>query len=130
MTIQLCMEGAEGKLMRDLLLQVSGVAAIAVALIHGVLGETKVFARATIEPPRLRLLIRLVWQAGTVAWIGGGVLLIAAPYMASDAARHWIIATLAVVFGFAALANAWAMRGRHFGWMALSGVVALAIAGY
>ncbi|MGL5169024.1 MAG: hypothetical protein ACRC9K_24355 [Afipia sp.] len=116
--------------MRDLLLQVSGVAAIAVALIHGVLGETRVFARATIEPPRLRLLIRLVWQAGTVAWIGGGVLLIAAPYMASDAARHWIIATLAVVFGFAAMANAWAMRGRHFGWMALSGVVALAIAGY
>lgn len=116
--------------MRDLLLQVSGIAAIAVALIHGVLGETRVFARATIEPPRLRLLIRLVWQAGTVAWIGGGVLLIAAPYMASDAARHWIIATLAVVFGFAALANAWAMRGRHFGWMALSAVVLMAAAGY
>ena len=51
--------------MRDILLQCSGVAAIAVALIHGVLGETKVFARATIEPPRLRTLIRLVWQAGT-----------------------------------------------------------------
>ena len=28
------------------------------------------------------------------------------------------------------LANAWAMRGRHFGWMALSAVVALAVAGY
>ena len=36
--------------MRDLILQCAGVAAIAVALIHGVLGETKVFARATIEP--------------------------------------------------------------------------------
>ncbi len=107
--------------MRDLLLQCSGLAAIAVALIHGVLGETKVFARATIEPPR---------QAGTVAWIGGGVLLIAAPLMASEPARHWIIATLACVFGFAALANAWAMRGRHFGWVALSAVVALAVAGY
>ena len=116
--------------MRDLLLQCSGLAAIAVALIHGVLGETKVFARATIEPPRLRTLIRLVWQAGTVAWIGGGVLLIAAPLMASEPARHWIIATLAGVFGFAALANAWAMRGRHFGWVALSAVVALAVAGY
>ena len=115
--------------MRDLLLQCSGVAAIA-ALIHGVLGETKVFARATIEPPRLRQLIRLVWQAGTVAWIGGGVLLIAAPSMASEPARHWIIVTLAAVFGFAALVNAWAMRGRHFGWVALSGVVALAVAGY
>jgi len=116
--------------MRDILLQCSGAVAVAVSLIHGVLGETKVFARATIEPPRLRTLIRLVWQAGTVAWIGGGVLLIAAPWMASDPARHWIAATLAVVFGFAAFANAWATRGQHFGWMAMSAVVALAVAGY
>jgi peptidoglycan/LPS O-acetylase OafA/YrhL len=116
--------------MRDILLQCSGLAAIAAALIHGVLGETKVFPRATIEPPRLRNLIRLVWQAGTIAWIGGGVLLIAAPLMASEPARHWIIATFACVFAFGALANALATRGRHFGWMALSAVVALAIAGY
>jgi hypothetical protein len=66
--------------MRDLLLQCSGVAAIAAALIHGILGETKVMPRVTIKPARLRTLIRLVWQAGTVAWIGGGVLLIAAPW--------------------------------------------------
>ena len=62
--------------------------------------------------------------------IGGGVLLIAAPYMASDVARHWIVATFVVVFAFAAAANAYATRGRHFGWMLLSGVVGLAIAGY
>jgi hypothetical protein len=116
--------------MRDLLLQCSGLAAIVAALIHGVLGETKVFARATIEPARLRTLIRLVWQAGTVAWIGGGILLIAAPWMASEPARHRIVVTLACVFGFGALCNAWATRGRHFGWMALSAVVALAVAGY
>ncbi len=116
--------------MRDILLQCAGVAAILVALIHGVLGETKVFARASIEPARLRTLIRLVWQAGTVAWIGGGVLLIAAPSMASEPARHWIIVTLAFVFAFGALCNAWATRGRHFGWMALGAVVALAVAGY
>ena len=61
--------------MRDVLLQAAGLAAIAVAIIHGVLGETRVFARARIEPERLRTLIRLVWQASTVAWIGGGVLL-------------------------------------------------------
>jgi hypothetical protein len=53
--------------MRDLLLQCAGVLTIAVALIHGILGETKVFARARIEPERLRTLIRLVWQASTVA---------------------------------------------------------------
>jgi hypothetical protein len=116
--------------MRDLLLQCSGVAAIAAATIHGVLGETKVMPRVIIEPARLRTLIRLVWQAGTVAWIGGGVLLIAAPWMDSEPARHWIVVTMACVFGFGALANALATRGRHFGWMALSAVVALAVAGY
>ena len=116
--------------MRDLLLQCSGVGAIVVALLHGVIGETRVFKRATIEPPRLRTLIRLVWQAGTVAWIGGGVLLIAAPWTGSDSARHWIVATMIVVFGSAALANAWATRGRHFGWMAMGGVVVMAVAGY
>jgi hypothetical protein len=116
--------------MRDVLLQCAGLAAIAAALIHGVLGETKVFARASIQPERLRTLIRLVWQAGTVAWIGGGVLLIAAPLMGSEPARHWIVVTLACVFGFGALGNAWATRGRHFGWLALGAVVILAVAGY
>jgi hypothetical protein len=116
--------------MRDILLQSSGMAAIAAALIHGLLGELKVFPRITIEPARLRTLIRLVWQAGTIAWIGGGVLLIAAPWMASEPARHWIVVTLACVYAFAAFANAWATRGRHFGWMALGAVVALALAGY
>jgi hypothetical protein len=116
--------------MRDLLLQCSGIAAIAVALIHGVLGETRVFARATIEPPRLRNLIRLCWQVGTVGWLCGGVLLIAAPSLASESARHWIIATVAVMYGFGIVGNAWVFHGRHFGWMALSAVVALAVAGY
>jgi hypothetical protein len=116
--------------MRDLLLQVSGIAAIAVALIHGVLGEIRVFAKTTIEPARFKTLIRLVWQAGTVAWIGGGILLIAAPSMGSEPARHWIIVTIAIVYGVGALANAWWSHGRHFGWMALSAVIVLAGAGY
>jgi hypothetical protein len=53
--------------MHDLSLQCAGVAAIAIALVHGVLGETKVFARATIEPARLRPVIHGVWQFSTVA---------------------------------------------------------------
>lgn len=116
--------------MRDLLLQCAGFGAIIVALIHGVLGETKVFPRAKIEPERLRILIRLVWQASTVAWIGCGVLLIAVPWMGSEPARRWIVITMVCVFGLSACANAWATRGRHFGWMALSAVVVMAVAGY
>jgi hypothetical protein len=120
----------EGRRMRDLLLQCSGVAAIAVALIHGILGETRVFARATIEPPRLRNLIRLCWQVGTIGWICGGILLIAAPMTASPSARHWIIATTAAMYSFGVVGNAWIFRGRHFGWMALSAVIVMAVAAY
>jgi hypothetical protein len=116
--------------MRDLLLQGAGVGAIVAALIHGWLGETKVFARASIEPERLRTLIRLVWQSSTVAWTGSGILLTAAPWMGSAAARHWIVVTTALVFAFGAVGNAFATRGRHYGWLALSTVVALAVAGY
>jgi hypothetical protein len=116
--------------MRDLFLQCSGLAAIAVALIHGILGETKVFANATIEPPRLRNLIRLCWQIGTVGWICGGVLLIAAPAVDSTSARHWVIVTTSAMYGFGIVGNAWLFHGRHFGWIALTAVVAMAVAGY
>jgi hypothetical protein len=117
-------------IMRDWLLILAGVIAIIVAVIHGVLGESYVFARATIEPEKLRTLIRLVWQTGTVAWIGGGVLLVAAPSMQSDTARHWIVVTMAIVFAFAAAANAYATSGRHVGWVLLGSAVGLAVAGY
>jgi len=116
--------------MHDILLQSSGLLAIATSIAHGVLGETRVFARARIEPGRLATLIRGVWQAGTVAWIAGGVLLLAAPWMGSETARHWIIVTFVVVFACAAASNAWALRGRHVGWVAMSVVIALAVAGY
>jgi hypothetical protein len=116
--------------MRDILLQVSGVVAILAALIHGVLSETKIFPRVIIEPQRLRTLFRLVWQIPTVAWIAAGVLLIAAPTMASEAARHWIVVTLALVLGFSAIGNAVGTRGRHFGWIVLGAAAAMAAAGY
>jgi hypothetical protein len=93
--------------MRDILLQCSGLLAIAAAVTHGVLTETKVFPQVTIEPQRLRTLFRLVWQIPTVAWIACGVLLIAAPSMASESARHWMIVTFACVFAFCAFGNAW-----------------------
>ena len=115
--------------MRDLLVQLAGILALATSIGHGVLGETKVFARLRIEPERFRLLLRLVWQAGTIAWMSLAILLIAAPKLDSEPARHWIIATSIVTFGFAAVANAWATRARHFGWVAMIIVVGLAAIG-
>src|SRR5436309_14464717 len=102
--------------MRDLVLQCAGVAGIAVALIHGALGETKVFAKATIQPESLRTLIRLVWQAGTVAWSGGGLLLIAAPSFGSGSARHSSVVTTVAGYACAAAANCWRSRACGLCW--------------
>ena len=61
--------------MRDLALQAAGALAILVAIAHGAIAELHVFARAQIEPRGTRRLLRMVWQASTVDWIGVGVLL-------------------------------------------------------
>jgi hypothetical protein len=115
--------------MRDLLLQSAGVLGLVIALAHGVLGETQVFARATIEPPRLALLLRLVWQAGAIAWAAMAALLIATPWLGAGQARFAIVCAAVAVFGAGAAGNAWASKGRHFGWMLLAIVTGLAIAG-
>lgn len=115
--------------MRDLAIQAAGGIAMLTAIVHGVLGETKIFARAHIEPAWIKLMLRLIWQCGTVAWIAFGVLLLAAPYMGSDAARLWIAGAAIGTYSVAALSNAWATRGRHVGWMALTVASALAFVG-
>lgn len=115
--------------MRDLAMQVAGGLALLTAIIHGVLGETKVFAHARIEPARIRLLLRLIWQCGAIAWAGFGVLLVAAPFMGSEAARLWVIGAAVTAYGVGAIGNARVTRGRHFGWMALTAVSVLALAG-
>jgi hypothetical protein len=110
-----------------LFLYASGALGLAMAFVHGLLGETRVFARARIEPERLGRLIRGVWHCSAVALASVVVLLIVAPWMGSQMARHWIVSA---ADGFGAVANAWAMRGRHFGWAALAVVVvSLAVAG-
>jgi hypothetical protein len=115
--------------MRDLTLQAAGVLAILVAIAHGAIAELSVFAKSRIEPRRTRGLLRMVWQASTVDWIGMGVLLIAAPALGSETARRWVIAVAVVVYGYGAVGNAVATRGRHIGWCLMGCVVALALMG-
>jgi len=115
--------------MNDVLLQAGGAIAIFVAIVHGVLGETKIFAKAKIEPAWIKLMLRLIWQCGALAWASLGVLLVVAPYMASPSARLWIVIVAVVNFACAALGNAWATRGRHVGWMLMALASALAVAG-
>jgi hypothetical protein len=113
--------------MRDLMLQSAGVLAIFVAVCHGAIAELRIFAQARIEPAGTRRLLRLIWQASTLDWVGLGVLLIAAPGLGSPVARHWVVAVAAVVYAYAAVGNFLATRGRHVGWILMSCVVVLAV---
>jgi hypothetical protein len=115
--------------MRDLALQAAGALAILVAIAHGLISELRVFPNTQIAPKRARALVRMVWHASTIDWIGMGVLLLAAPALGSQAARQWIVAVAVVVYGYAALGNAVATQGRHFGWCLMAGVVALSLLG-
>jgi len=115
--------------MRDLALQAGGALAILTAIIHGAIAELKVFARAEIAPRGTRRLLRLIWQASTIDWIALGILLIATPAFGSESARRSIVALAVVVYGYAALSNAIATRGRHVGWLLMACVVALAVGG-
>jgi hypothetical protein len=116
-------------LVRDLAVQAAGVLAILVAVIHGALAELYVFRTARIEPSGTRRLLRLLWQAGSVDWIGMGVLLIVAPRLGSGVARHWIIGVAVVAYACAGIANALATRARHPGWILMGCVVVLALTG-
>src|SRR5262249_7867127 len=115
--------------MRDLALQAAGALAIVVAIAHGAIAELRVFPNARIEPQRTRNLLRGVWQASTVDWIGIGVLLIAVPWLGSQGARQWIIAVAVVVYGYAAVGNALVTRRPRPGWIGMSCAIALALAG-
>jgi hypothetical protein len=72
---------------RDLAREATGVLAILVAIAHDIIIELQVFAKARIEPQRMRNVLRGVSQASTVDWIGMGGLLIAALAFGSQLAR-------------------------------------------
>jgi hypothetical protein len=115
--------------MKDLALQTAGVLAILVAIMHGTIAERRLFPRATIEPEKARTLLRMIWQASTVDWIAIALLLIAAPALGSQSARRWIIGAAVIAYGYAAVGNAVASRGRHIGWVLMSLVVVLSLVG-
>lgn len=115
--------------MWDWALRAAGALGIFAATFHGFAAEFQVFPRAAIEPRVTRRLLRVVWQAGVVDWLAMGVLLIAAPAFGSPVARRWVVAAAVLVYGFAAIGNAIALRGRHFGWLLLTCIVALALLG-
>lgn len=113
----------------DICLMVAGGLAIAVAIGHGLTAELYVFRKSVVQPEAMRTLIRLIWQASTVEWIVIGVVLILTPHLMTGTARLVIAIAAMIVYGYVAVANFIATRGRHPGWIAMLIVVGLCYAG-
>lgn len=114
---------------KNLALRISGILAICTALFHAIDGDT-ILRALEINPPEQMSFVRATHQIGTMGWIAGGVLLLAAASFTSQRARNWIVGVLAVLYGFPAVGNFALNSGRpSVGWIALAAVVVLALIG-
>ncbi|MFY9642963.1 MAG: hypothetical protein WCD20_21050 [Rhodomicrobium sp.] len=112
--------------MHDAIAVLSGSLGMTIAIVHGYLGETKVVRPLTNLPPSSKRVLHAVMFLSAVYWFLGGAALALSPFAGSGG--RWLTALIvAMVYLTAALANLWATRGRHFGWILLSVAGALAL---
>lgn len=115
--------------MKDMYLVIAGGGGILVALMHGYLGQAVVLRPITGVNRTMARVNKAVFQLSTIYWLAVGVLLIATPFWLDPAQRPLVVWGAVFVYLSAALANAWATRGRHPGWALLSVTSAIALAG-
>ena len=84
------------------ILKIAGALAIIVALFHGIRAELLLFPAVTAGTPAHLMLLRLVWQASSLAWISFGILLMLAPGMGHRPCRTIVIVAL-INFGLGAI---------------------------
>ena len=115
--------------MKDILLATSGILAMIISVVHGYLGETKVVQPVTGLPASAKRILQAIMFLSALYWFIGGALLAVAPFTFSADGRLIAGWGVGAVFASGVIANFWATRGRHFGWMLLAVATALAWAG-
>lgn len=121
---------------QDVSLVIAGAIGGAVAIIHGVLIQrylatplrAQIVATHVVRATTARLLTPLL-QFSTFAWFLGGLALVAAAIWLRGEGRLSICLLVGLLYLFGAVANFWATRGRHPGWILMMVALALIIAG-
>lgn len=113
----------------NLALRISGIVALCTAFYHAYGGET-IIRSLEINPSEQIGFVRATYHIGTMGWIAGGVLLLAAASLTSQQARNWIVGVLTVMYGLPAFGTLALSGGRpNIGGIALAVVVVLALVG-
>ena len=109
---------------QDVALGLAGGIGCFVAVVHGILIHRwvvrpigRLVAEDTRMAPSTRRLVPPLLHLSTFAWFFGGVSLIGAAICLDSAAKFAIGTFVGSLYLFGAVANLWATRGRHPGWM-------------
>ncbi|WP_439568786.1 hypothetical protein [Sphingopyxis sp.] len=120
---------------QNIALLLAGVVGAGVAIFHGIVMQRHMvrpidaaLARSHVSLP-IRRLVSPLLHISTIAWLIGGLALIA---VGGGWAPHLRLAVALVVGGFylhAMVMNGWATRGRHPGWVLMGAALVLIVAG-
>jgi len=114
----------------------AGVVGAGTAIIHGVLTQKlmvvpvdrRLKADAAVSN-QIRRLVASLLQYSTFSWLAGGGALVAAALYLGPEARLAVSLVVGAGYAYGVIANCWATRGRHPGWMLLALCLGLMAAG-
>jgi hypothetical protein len=93
--------------------------------VHGYLGERRAVRPLKDIPLSSKRVLQAIIFLSAVYWFIAGAILAASPLLTAHD-RKLALFIAGAIYGSAAAANFWAMRGRHFGWLLLGTAAALA----
>jgi len=116
--------------MNDVVLIAAGCAGMTIAVVHGYLGGTMVNRALQDAPGPVRRIMQAIMFLSAVYWFVGGAVLAFNGVLFGEEGRQMAALVAGAIFLTAAMANLWATRGRHFGWMVLTATTVLVAVGY
>jgi len=118
--------------MQHVALALAGLIGAATAIVHGFLTQRLMvrpidrrLTEAAGVSTTIRRIVPLLLHYSTYSWLVGGIALLIAATIAGAEARIAISLLVGSMYFYAAVANLWATRGRHPGWMLMAAAVAL-----
>jgi hypothetical protein len=122
--------------LQDTALVAAGVIGAGTAILHGVLMQKFMVApvdrwlkRDAAVSRQIRMLVASVLQYSTFSWLIGGLTLIVAALWLEPQARLALSLLVGAGYAYGVVANCWATRARHPGWMLLALSAGLTVAG-
>ena len=111
------------------ILVTAGIACMGAAIAHGYRGQTRLIKLATFANREAKALVSMIWHFSAAASAVCGAVIAASPWLFPDETRPIAVALACLPPLWGIVGNAWATRGRHFGWMVFAGIVVLALVG-